>query len=193
MDFTNENDLYNSFRKGGLDENKATQFWVTTYHNYSINTIRKKFSIQDCDADALFFDALFTVVQNIREGRFRRDSKIKTYFFSILNRLCLNELKDKYKTVHVFEGYPMISEDVLIEDPSELKKLIQKALLKISKRCREILNMWSLDSYSAIELAEMLDYKDKSVSMTKKSHCLSLLKSRLREDETLFKALKMYL
>lgn len=131
------------------------------------------------DFEDVFQDSIAHLIMNIRKGKFKGESSIKTYLLSICKHLWMNKRKQLANRKALLVSQPPVSEanqnspeDLLLYQ--ERKQTLQVLLDKIGDPCRRILSLWSL-SYSMDEISQLTDYKNAAVVRKKKHHCLQQL------------------
>lgn len=94
-------------------------------------------------------------------SRFRGESKLATYFHTLIARLCLDRLRSPGRAHELWE------EDNLTEDPSpnpeqtlalhQSADQVQQALMQLPPRQRLALNLWAHHDASVADIAHTLD------------------------------------
>ena len=94
-------------------------------------------------------------------SRFRGESKLATYFHTLIARLCLDRLRSPGRAFEVWD------EDNLTEDPSpnpeqtlalhQSADQVQQALMHLPPRQRLALNLWAHHDASVADIAHTLD------------------------------------
>jgi len=94
-------------------------------------------------------------------SRFRGESKLATYFHTLIARLCLDRLRSPGRAFEVWD------EDNLTEDPSpnpeqtlalhQSADQVQQALMQLPPRQRLALNLWAHHDASVADIAHTLD------------------------------------
>jgi RNA polymerase sigma factor (sigma-70 family) len=139
------------------------------------------------DFEDVFQDGIAHLIMNIRKGKFKGESSVKTYLISICKHLWMNKSKQLANRKALLERQPPVSEERL-NSPEELliyqerSQKLQVLLTKIGDPCRRILSLWSL-SYSMDEISELTDYKNAAVVRKKKHHCLQQLMKMVQQSD----------
>ena len=94
-------------------------------------------------------------------SRFRGESKLATFFHTLIARLCLDRLRSPGRAFEVWD------EDNLTEDPSpnpeqtlalhQSADQVQQALMQLPPRQRLALNLWAHHDASVADIAHTLD------------------------------------
>jgi len=159
--------------KGGKDRELALK---ALYLNQTIRTRVKHLVIAQHGSDAtftdLFHDAIIIFDKNVRQGKFRMESSISAYIFSIAKFKMLNQVRKVAKTKKEKESkrHPLYA-TAQVQSP-ETKYILEEQKMSISEMVQSlgpvtsrVLEMWQL-SYSMKEIAEELNLS--SVQMARK-------------------------
>ena len=131
------------------------------------------------DGQDMFHEGIIVLDRNIREGKFRGESPLKGYLYSICRFLWMNQLR---KNSHTVQG----AEKVMVNEPDEetpeiavitqeRKDLLNQLLGNLGERCQQILELWKL-SYSMEEIAGKLGFSSAGMARKAKYRChLSLV------------------
>lgn len=131
------------------------------------------------DFEDVFQDSIAHLIMNIRKGKFKGESSVKTYLLSICKHLWMNKRKQLANRKALLANQPLASETT-VDNPEDIllyqerTQVLQRLLAKIGDPCRRILSLWSL-SYSMDEISQLTDYKNAAVVRKKKHHCLQQL------------------
>lgn len=88
----------------------------------------------------------------------------KAYLFQAARNKCLNELRQKKKTVSLNDiDIDIVDTEILSLENEELYKLIQEAVSALPDKCREVFNLSRNENLSNKEIAERLDISIKTV------------------------------
>ncbi len=150
-----DDDIVQAIKTAGISREKAL------YHLYFSENwkgLAEDFAVKNGgskeDGEDLAQTAMTLFDRNVREGKFRGDSSIKTYFLSIAKFQWYKTLRsrrptDELKMEHTEEAGGDV-EDALIR--TELRSFLEKALGNIGARCKQILLLRQLE-YSHEEIA----------------------------------------
>jgi len=150
---------------------------------------------ESTDADDLFQDSLVALIDAVRQERFRGESSLKTYLFSIGRHLWLNELKRRGRA-HVREekfeksrdSSDQAQEEQLVK--AEEKLLLQKVVAKLGDGCQQILLLFYYENLSMKEILVQTHYENEQVLRNKKYKCMKELERMMREQPGLVHQLK---
>lgn len=124
----------------------------------------------------VFQESLAILANNIMQGKFRGESKLSTYFYTICRRLYFNKYAEKPQTEEEEawqEEEHAPSADLLLidqETQARLSQVLDDLFQRLSKTCAQLLTLikQGLD-YQAI--AKKLDYETKDVVKTQTMRC----------------------
>ena len=137
------------------------------------------------EAKDVMQEAILSFLENIRSGRFKGESKISTYFFSIARFTWLNKQKKKgreeEKKLGVKKENDSISHtDVHFISPSGLEEMVI-LFGRLGEDCRRVLIDSIYYGRSMHEIAKKRQYQNEQVARNKKYTCLLKLKKLVRE------------
>jgi len=114
--------------------------------------------------------------------RFQGKSKVKTWMFGIARNLALNELRKKYRETNSIDR-PIKDEDsTKALNGFERKQHIQEALMKISAKHREIIDLAFFHEASYAEISQLLEIPENTVK-TRVYYAKAALKEMLVKME----------
>lgn len=88
----------------------------------------------------------------------------KAYLFQAGRNRCLNELRQKKKTIPLDEiDQDIMDAEVMSLEEEELYLLIQEAIFALPEKCREVFNLSRNENLSNKEISEKLDISVKTV------------------------------
>ena len=147
------------------------------------------------DAENVLIEGVTSMVFNIRKKKFKGDSAISTYLYSICRRIWLKSLNKESRYVDWEEGQSSeATEDspFSVYSDEQLKKDVYFLLGKLGDACQTVLRMWA-GHYSMTEIAEKMNYKNAQVAMNKKNKCFKKLKEVALNNADYRKQLTSYL
>lgn len=138
------------------------------------------------DGQDIFHDGMIALDQNIRNGKFRGESPLDGYLYSICRFLWMNQLRKKTRTV-TMETLPQADDAPPVETPEgifldeERKDALNRLMEKIGERCSKILELWKL-SYSMEEIAELLGFSSAGMARKAKYRCHASLLEQIKNN-----------
>lgn len=109
------------------------------------------------DGEDVFQEAIILFDRNLRQGKFKGGSSLKTYFYGIVKWYWLGQIRKK-RTLEELASLGEPGQDEGVEARvinTEKAEYLQKALDQIGKRCKTILNLYGR-RYSMDEIAAEL-------------------------------------
>ena len=144
----------------------------------------------------VFQETMVAFIKNITLGKFREDSQLSTYFYSICKNQCMTLFK-KNQPIAPLEDAPPISTNgnegessiIASEKRRALKQTLAVTLNALGEKCRKALLLWKRGAESW-EIAEELGYKDAAVARTRIHYCRKKLREYVKENAEIRNKLK---
>jgi RNA polymerase sigma-70 factor (ECF subfamily) len=129
-----------------------------------------------------YSDAVTAFVENIRNNKFRGDSKCSTYFIRIFNNKCIDIIRKK--TTNRMDQNTIfldnIEQELMQEDVQEDQNIgISEFFVQLSEICREVLMDWS-DGFSMEEVAARNGLRNAHTARSKRYNCFKQLMAILQ-------------
>ncbi len=186
-----------NMKAGGVSRNQSIEF---LYRNVELRqkvfAYLKRLGANNADIQDIYHDGFVVLDKNIRNEKFRGESSIEGYFFSICKYICLNHLRKNNKISFVdnvelsaqleLDSFaPYIEEHIVIEED---KDLIETTLSQIGESCKKVLTLWKL-SYSMSEIAELTGLSSPEMAKKKRYQCHQKLMVLINNNPNLKQAL----
>lgn len=159
--------------------------------------LQKYFGLCEEDCEDVFQEAFITLYENIQSGKLLElTSSLSTYFTGICKNKAQEHLKGSKKTVNVDKemSISLMSGDVdvkkldtllALEDDSEVIKeqkeqLVREIVTNLPSPCNELLWGFYRDNLTMKALADMYNYSEGSVKVTK-HRCCEKFRNRYNE------------
>ncbi len=147
------------------------------------------------EAKDVFQEAVIAFYENVRDDKFKGESTISTYLYSIAKFKWLNQIKkNSIRTGHhekapreAFSESPLAT---LIE--GEQKRTVLEVLALLGSSCKELLIENLYHNASMKEIAESGGYSSEQIVRNKKYKCLQKLKELIHAKPALIAVLKGY-
>ena len=168
-------------------------------HNYELlSRYVNNNSGNEQDAEDVFQEVMVAFINLVKAGRFRGESSIKTFLFSLNKNIWLNELKRRGRAMVREEKYEKRSgtEEATIDVAMELRQTkaeLMKAINELGENCKKILLLYYFENRSMKEIVSALPYENEQVVRNKKMKCLKKLEQLVTANKTLHHQLKNYL
>jgi RNA polymerase sigma factor (sigma-70 family) len=150
------------------------------------------------DAEDVFQEVVVSFINLVQKDKFRGESSIKTFLFSLNRHIWLNELKRRGRELAREEKFEKNLDreggDVsvtIIE--REARTAIAELLTRLGETCKKILVLFYYDNASMRDILETLHYENEQVDRNKKYKCLKQLETMIAENPNLKEKLKSLL
>jgi RNA polymerase sigma factor (sigma-70 family) len=149
------------------------------------------------DAEDIFQEVIVCFINLVRAGKFRGESSVKTFLYSMNRNLWLNELKKRGRTTlreQKFEQKKEANEataDLVIES-RETSNQLMKTIEDLGETCKKILLLFYFEDRPMKEILTALHYENEQVVRNKKYKCLKKLEETIRNDKILYQQLKQF-
>ncbi|RZJ98754.1 MAG: sigma-70 family RNA polymerase sigma factor [Flavobacterium sp.] len=150
------------------------------------------------DAEDIFQEVIIAFINLVKAGKFRGESTIKTFLFSLNKNIWLNELKRRGRAMAREEKYEKLNvqssltADQLMEI-QQTKTDLLKVMDELGENCKKILLLFYYENRSMKEIVDFLPYENEQVVRNKKSKCLKKLEQLVTGNKNLYVQLKNYL
>lgn len=164
-------------------------------HFESMAWIVKNNSGNQQDAEDIFQEVLVNFIGLVQQDKFRGESTIKTFLFSMMRHTWLNELKKRGRSEVRELKYEKAKDQeeidvshVIVE--REGKKQVMDVVAQLGETCKKILVMFYYENLSMKEMLDRLDYENEQVVRNKKYKCLKQLEQMITSNPSLSQTLK---
>ena len=183
--------------KTGPDRDEAIRYMYRNYfESLSWYVLNNQGSSED--AEDIFQEVILSFIALVKEDKFRGESSIKTFLFSLNRFAWLNELKRKgrasIREMNFEKGKEIIEQDmskVLIERESSSQ--VMQLLNELGETCKKILVMFYYEDLAMKDILQQLDYENEQVVRNKKYKCLKQLEKMIQENPSVKDILKTLL
>lgn len=141
----------------------------------------------------VFHDGIIALDKNIRSGKYRAETNLQGYFYTICRFIWNNEWRRRMKItpgdVTDLQLEPDdITPDLLLRSQEETM-LLRKVLELLDESCKKILTLWKL-SYSMAEIAVAMQLSSPEMAKKYRYRCMQKLIGELDHHPHLLNALK---
>lgn len=147
------------------------------------------------DAEDIFQEVLVSFIEMVRNGKFRGESSVKTFLFSLNRYTWLNELKRRGRQKAREEKFEK-TRDTEIPDTSEYiagresRNELLRLVGTLGETCRKILLLFYYENLSMREILDETDYETEQVVRNKKYKCLKQLEQMIQSEPAIKENLK---
>jgi len=183
-----DSELINAIKQNHIS-NAAISFIYKNYYGLLSNYIRLNQGSEQ-DAQDVFQEVIVSFMDSVKRDKFRGESSIKTFLYTLNRFTWLNELKKRGRTMLREEKYGL-DEEQQTADVSQLmtgreeRNMIMNTIGKLGEICRKILVAYYYDSLTMKEILPMVNYENEQVLRNKKYKCLKSLEQMLTADPAL--------
>lgn len=147
------------------------------------------------DAQDVFQEVVVAFVSMVQQDKFRGESGVKTFLYSLNRNIWLNELKKRTRAEKRDIQFETEKESLSMDvshhiAQNEMQKQTYTILDRLGDTCKKILLAYYYDNLSMKEILSRLDYENEQVVRNKKSKCLKQLEQLLFENPALAQTLK---
>jgi len=147
------------------------------------------------DAEDVFQEVVVNFIDLVQKDKFRGESSVKTFLFSMNRFIWLNELKRRGRSSARELKYEK-EQDKAETDVSnfiiekESRTAVMDLVESLGEICKKILVMFYYENLSMREILDKLDYENEQVVRNKKYKCLKQLEKIIAEKPSLKQTLK---
>jgi len=150
------------------------------------------------DAEDIFQEVIISFIDIVQKNKFRGESSVKTFLFSMCKHTWLNELKrrgraqfreEKFETSRDMAEYNNSQYLSFREERHALIKLVEK----LGVNCKQILLLFYYENLSMKEILKSQHYENEQVLRNKKYKCLKQLEQLINDKPSLKQTLKTLL
>jgi RNA polymerase sigma factor (sigma-70 family) len=147
------------------------------------------------DAEDIFQEVIVSFVHLVRQQKFRGESSIRTFLFSMNRNTWLNELKRRGRKVTREKNYHLLQDqkderiEKVIEQREDTAQLL-KLMEVLGDTCKKLLLLFYFENCSMKEILEKLEYENEQVVRNKKYKCLKKLEEMIASNKGLYHKLK---
>lgn len=174
--------------------NSALRYLYDSYYRYLERYVLQNSGNED-DAADMIQEAFLIFIRLIEENKFRQESSIKSYLYSIIKNLWITELRKRKSMAKRNELYdidkkedtPDISHAIM---KNESHKIIMDIFAEIGQKCKNILYRFYYEELSMKEIMVLEDFSNEQVLRNKKHKCLKGLIEKIQSDPTKYANIK---
>jgi len=150
------------------------------------------------DAEDIFQEVVVSFIDIVQKDKFRGESSLKTFLYSMCKHTWLNELKRRSRAQFREEKFETGRDLVDFDTSQYLSKREERQTLinlveKLGVNCKKVLLMFYYENLSMKEILSSLHYENEQVLRNKKYKCLKQLEQLINEKPALKQTLKAFL
>jgi RNA polymerase sigma factor (sigma-70 family) len=170
--------------------NKAFKFLYKHVYPLVYSFIRQRGGTKR-EADDTFQEAMIILFENVKSKKFRAESKVNTYLYSMVRNIWFSKLKKAKREISVEDMSMTADIDVKKKPDSKEKiKLIMQVLDTIGESCKSILKQYYFEHCTMNEIKEKMGFTSEQSAKTQKYKCMQKLIEQVNTNPKLKNALK---
>lgn len=182
---------------GNREMDKAVRFLYRHYFE-ALSVYTRQNSGSEQDAEDVFQEVVVTFIELVAQGKFRGESSIKTFLYSLNRHIWLNELKKRSRMQQRNLKFEKAKEDVEVDVSAyiagrEARDQVMRVIEQLGDACKQVLLAFYYHDLSVKEMLAFLPYENEQVVRNKKYKCLKKLEEMLHENPALANNLKTML
>lgn len=188
-----DQEIVNNLRSGLRMDETIKAIYRNHFDGLSRYIVNNSGSTQD--AEDIFQEVVVNFIELVQKDKFRGESSIKTFLFSMNRHTWLNELKRRGRAMAREEKFEKEQERTemdhsqLMADREE-KNAVAELVATLGDTCRKILTLFYYENLSMREILEATEYENEQVVRNKKYKCLKQLEQMLNQKPHLKETLK---
>lgn len=180
--------------KSGRDVNPVLRFLYRQYFE-GLRIYVEQNNGRHQDAEDIFQEVLVSFIELVKLDKFRGDSSIKTFLFSLNRNIWLNELKRKGRAQARESKYEKGKDDQapdtsVVIAGRESRRQVMEIVGRLGEGCKKILLAFYYENLSMKEILAQTDYESEQVVRNKKYKCLKQLEQMLVANPNMANTLK---
>lgn len=150
------------------------------------------------DAEDIFQEVVVSFIELVQKNKFRGDSTVKTFLFSLNRNTWLNELKRRGRALAREEKFEKAQDRTELDASHQIadregKEEVARLVAELGETCRKILVLFYYENLTMKEILEATQYENEQVVRNKKYKCLKQLEQMINEKPQLKQTLKSLL
>lgn len=183
--------------KQNREIDKAVRFLYRQYFD-PLSIYTRQNSGNEQDAEDVFQEVVVTFIEVVQQGRFRGESSVKTFLYSLNRHIWLNELKKRNRMQARNIKFEKEKEQVDAGVAPyiagrEARQQVMDIIDQLGDACRQVLLAFYYQDLPVREMLAFLPYENEQVVRNKKYKCLKKLEEMLHQNPVLANNLKTIL
>lgn len=174
--------------------NETLQYLYSSHYRYLERYVLHNSGNEDDAADVIQ-ECFLVFIRMIEENKFRQESSVKSYLYSITRNIWITELRKRKSMAMRGEVYTkekeVIESDVSISlIKHESHSLIMEVFSELGEKCKSILHRFYYEDLSMKEIMTLENFSNEQVLRNKKHKCLKGLIEKIQSDPTKYTTIK---
>jgi RNA polymerase sigma factor (sigma-70 family) len=147
------------------------------------------------DAEDIFQEVMLDFIDAVQKNKFRGESSIKTFLYSLNKFTWLNELKKRGRAMEREKKYGSLQPQEQVDVSGhiagrESRAEVMAIVEQLGEACKKILVMFYYENLPMKDILEKTDYDNEQVVRNKKYKCLKQLEQMLNAKPQLKESFK---
>jgi RNA polymerase sigma factor (sigma-70 family) len=188
-----DTDLLFALRQGKPPDSAIRHLYFAFFDTASVYIRQNNGSQQD--AEDTFQEVVLIFLDLVQKDRFRGETSINNFLYSIVRHLWLNELKRKGRAQKREQKYER--ENTETDDPiigylagQEARSQLMQIIENLGETCKKILLAFYYEGLPMREILAQLNYQNEQVLRNKKYKCMKQLEETLSGQKQLIQLFK---
>jgi RNA polymerase sigma factor (sigma-70 family) len=189
-----DSEIVKAIKSGGQERQKVIRF---LYKQADLKSKIIQFVQRNSgnfhDGQDMFHEGIIVLDRNIRQDKFKMESSINGYLFSICRFLWMNQIRKQGKTSLTEDNSRLDEVDKVTPEThffsAEQKDILRKLIGQLGERCQKIMELWKL-SYSMDEIAQKLNFSSAAMARKNKYRCQKSLMDIVKKNSELVAGLR---
>ena len=174
--------------------NSALRYLYDSYYRYLERYVLQNSGNEEDAADTIQ-EAFLVFIRLIEENKFRQESSVKSYLYSITRNLWITELRKRKSMAMRNELYENDKKEEVADIShaiikNESHKIIMELFAEIGQKCKNILYRFYYEELSMKEIMVLEGFSNEQVLRNKKHKCLKGLIEIIQSDPSKYKTIK---
>ncbi|MBS1575528.1 MAG: sigma-70 family RNA polymerase sigma factor [Bacteroidetes bacterium] len=188
-----DNELITNIKTGRLMDESIKMVYRQYFGLLSSYVINNSGSQQD--AEDIFQEVIVSFIDLVQRAKFRGESSVKTFLYSMNRHTWLNELKRRGRSERRELKFELIRGDEEVDvshfiADREAKNEVLSVVARLGEACKKILLLFYYENMGMKEILENTDYENEQVVRNKKYKCLKQLEHMINQNPALMNSLK---
>ncbi len=175
----NDEEIISILKSGGPQESSVLEY-LYKIHFGSIKQLVIKQGGNTFEAEDVFQETLITFYEQVKNGKYIRHAKIKTYLYTIAKNNWINRAKRNNRQVglnvaaHEGKDNNISANEILFQ--KEMMVFAESIINELGDNCQKILELSIYKKVAMKEIAEIMQFNNAQVARNKKYKCIEQLK-----------------
>ncbi|MEM7369037.1 MAG: RNA polymerase sigma factor [Bacteroidota bacterium] len=171
--------MISAILKGGASSERAVADLYESLFAFAIKA-KRRYNLSEQDIQDCYSDAITALVQKVKNGEFLGESKLSTYFYSILSNKCVDKVRrlnsqksqEEAKWTHELPEVTDRTWDFLGQwDVKEEVDRLSTLMNQIGEKCKQLLLDLDYHGYQPEEMIERMGFANLNSIKTQKYKC----------------------